>query len=193
MALSGGVLTLGLFLRPALQGGSLCCTLSLGTNTLIPSRTTLGFGQPCNPSRHTSPHADHLCRALQSGWKPVRSAETLMRLWGRVKGDGTSQRCTVPDCCPNVFLDFMFPPELYRLHCRWEEAEERAAPQIVSVLVVLWDQCGGSGFLATSAPYIPLGGGSGWVLSSSLPCPRCLPSKKTPSYGVVAGFFCPGV
>lgn len=113
MALSGVVLTLGLFLRPALQGGSLCCTLSLGTNTLIPSRTTLGFGQPCIPSRHTSPHTDNLCSALQSGWEPVRSAETLMGLWGRVKGDGTSQRCTIPGCCPNMFLDFMSPPELY--------------------------------------------------------------------------------
>lgn len=32
------------------------CTLSLGTNTLIPSRATLGFGQPHISTRHRSPH-----------------------------------------------------------------------------------------------------------------------------------------
>lgn len=108
------------------------------------------------------------------GLEPVPSAGTLMGIWGRARGSGTSKGCTGPGCCPNMVLHFMCPAELFRLHCGREEAEEWATPQIVSVLAALGDGHGGSG------PCSPLGG--------FLPWPRYRPSTRPQTGGV---FFFP--
>lgn len=100
-----------------------------------------------------------------------------MGMLGRTRGDGPSQGCAGPGCCPNMVLHFMSPPELCRLHCGREEAEEWAAPQIVSVLAASWDGHEGSGCPPTPVPCSPMGG-PGWVESSSLPWSRYLPSWR---------------
>lgn len=148
-----------------------------------PAEPLWGLGSPMSPPEDTPvlvlpcwPHLQRLLMAAQ-GQEPVPSAGTHMGIWGRARGDGISQGCMGPGCCPNMALHFVFPPELFRLHCGWEEAEEWAAPQIVSVLAALWDGHGGSGCLPTSVPCSPMGG-SGWVESSSLPWPRYLPSTR---------------
>lgn len=66
MALSGGVLSLGVVLRPALQGGSRVLHLSLGSNSFIPSRAILGFGQPHVPTRHPSPRTAQLAAPAEA-------------------------------------------------------------------------------------------------------------------------------
>lgn len=63
----------------------------------------------------------HLCASCCPACHPSRDV-----------GQG-KRWCTVPIWCPNTFLYFMSLPELWRLHCSREEAEEWAAPQIVSV------------------------------------------------------------
>lgn len=100
-----------------------------------------------------------------------------MGMSGRTRGDGPSQGCAGPGCCPNMVLHFVSPPEFCRLHCGREEAEEWAAPQIVSVLAASWDGREGSGCPPTPVPCSPMGG-PGWVESSSLPWSRYLPSWR---------------
>lgn len=107
-----------------------------------------------------------------------------MEIWGRARDDGTPR-----SCCPNMVLHFVSSPELFRLHCGREEAEEWAASQIVSVLAALWDGHGGSGCLPTSVPCSPMGG-SPWVESSALPWPMYLFSIRL-QIRVGGGFFFP--
>lgn len=108
------------------------------------------------------------------GQEPIPSAGAFMGIWGRAMDNGTSQGCMGSGCCPNMVLHFMSPPELFRLHCGWEEAEEWAASQIVSILAALWDGHGGSGCLPISVTCSPMGG-SRWAESSSLPGPGIYP------------------
>lgn len=142
----------------------------------------MGFGQPYVPTRHSSPRAALLATPAEAAdgcpWTGAcSSAGTHMGMSGRTRGDGPSQGCAGPGCCPNMVLHFVSPPEFCRLHCGWEEAEEWAAPQIVSVLAASWDGHEGSGCPPTPVPCSPMGG-PGWVESSSLPWSRYLPSWR---------------
>lgn len=68
--------------------------------------------------------------------------------WGRARGGGTSWGYAVFSHCPNTVLCFVSPAELCRLHHGREEAEEWAAPQIVSM--------GGSGWVPSLPQVSPL-------------------------------------
>lgn len=143
-----------------------------------PAEPLRGLGNPMSPPDTpvlVLPCWPPLQRPLiaAQGQEPVASAGTHMGISGRARSDGTSQGCRDPGCCPNMVLHFVSPPELFRLHCSWEETEEWAAPQIVSVL---WDGCGGLR-VPTSEPCRPMGGGSGWAEPYSLTWPRYLPPQ----------------
>lgn len=137
----------------------MCCTLGLGTSILIPSGAASGFGQPHISPRHCSPCT---APAKASDGCPWMGASLIC--WDTRVSQGAMAHPgdTVFSHCPNTVLCFVSPAELCRLHHGREEAEEWAAPQIVSV------------------------GGSGWVPS----LPQVSPLHKTPCCAVEACFFC---
>lgn len=139
------------------------------------------------PCPHQTPQflccpGGHPCRGCWWLSKDRSLFHLLGPTWEYGAGQGAVAPPRGPACCPTMALHFVSPPELFRLQCGWEEAEEWAAPQIVSVLAAPWDGHGGSGCLPTSLPCSPVGG-SGWVESSSLPWPRYLPSTRPQAMG----------
>lgn len=151
----------------------------------------MGFGQPYVPTRHPSPRAALLATPAEAAdgcpWTGAcSSAGTHMGMSGRTRGNGPSQGCAGPGCCPNMVLHFVSPPEFCRLHCGREEAEEWAAPQIVSVLAASWDGHEGSGCPSTLQP-------NGRSRLSRVLFPALVqvsPLLETCS-GLVGGFFLP--